>query len=691
MSPPRDNIVRTIWPGPELRAAESDDSIGLMTGHFAVFNQWTEIDSIREGHFMERIAPGAFKRTFKENRDSIRVLYDHGQDPQIGNKVLGPVRALTEDAQGARYEVPLYDTSYTRDLLPGLKDTPPQYGASFRFSVQSDEKVERPKRSAYNPTGLPERTITDIDLFEFGPVTFPAYAGATAGVRSGTDEYLRAATRPTPSKGTPVSDAAPISRTDRPARMAELQTEINQIARDNPGVLPTDVDVRFTALTTELAAHKADETADEARMKWVTDASEKPQHVERTWEPPTVNVKRDVIRDIYDLGEIRNASRSPEHEKLLLRDSALRAAETATFPTAQDKATRAACAEQIDSLIRGNLDGDPVEVAQRILTTGSPAYRRFFHKYVAGGFPTPEEQRAAAMTTFGTTTGGFAVVYELDPTFLPTSNGAVNPYRRMARVVQTTSNEWRGVTSGGVVAAYAAEAAAATEQGPTLAQPAAIVQKAHTYVTFSIEAGMDIANLEGQLAVEIQDAKDVLEAVQFTTGVGTTVFPQGIEVGATVTYNTATTLVLAAADLYGAEGTLPPRFRPKARFLASRFIYNKIRAIDTAGGAQLWTENLTVGLNNNPEGNTGYNLLGYPADECSGMPSTIAQNDLIMVLGDFNYFVIVDRIGLNIEIVPLVTNGATPNFPTGQRGVYAYWRNTSKVLSAAAFQVIKVV
>jgi len=186
---PRENLIRAVFPGVELRTTvEDDDGIGLMSGHFSVFDQWTEIDSIFEGRFMERIAPGAFRKTFKENRDGIRALAQHGKDPQIGYKPLGPVRTLEEDDTGAHYEVPLMDTSYNRDLLPGLKAG--LYGASFKFRVVQEDVNKSPERSSYNPEGITERTVREAQVFEFGPVTFPAYDGATAGVRSLTDEYL---------------------------------------------------------------------------------------------------------------------------------------------------------------------------------------------------------------------------------------------------------------------------------------------------------------------------------------------------------------------------------------------------------------------------------------------------------------------------------------------------------------------
>jgi HK97 family phage prohead protease len=187
--PPRENLVRAAGADAyELREAASDGGMPTLLGHFAVFNQWTEIDSFFEGRFLERFQPGAFAKTFSEGRDAMRVLFQHGRDPQIGDKVLGPVEVLEEQQAGAYYEVPLLDTSYNRDLLPGLAAG--LYGASFRFRVVKEELNLKPETSDYNPEGIPERTVTEAMVREFGPVTFPAYASATAGLRSLTDEFV---------------------------------------------------------------------------------------------------------------------------------------------------------------------------------------------------------------------------------------------------------------------------------------------------------------------------------------------------------------------------------------------------------------------------------------------------------------------------------------------------------------------
>lgn len=190
MSAPVDNLVRARYDqgAAELRA-EGGSEGRTLHGYFAVFDRWTTINSWYEGNFMERVGDKAFTRTFKERGDKIRVLYDHGSDPSIGNKPLGAPDVLrAEKGVGAYYESELFDTGYVNELIPALRAK--QLGASFRFRVTGEQWVEPKKASEHNPDRLPERTITDVDLYEFGPVTFPAYEDATAGVRSGSDGFI---------------------------------------------------------------------------------------------------------------------------------------------------------------------------------------------------------------------------------------------------------------------------------------------------------------------------------------------------------------------------------------------------------------------------------------------------------------------------------------------------------------------
>lgn len=189
--PPRDDLFRGVRPFTYRAADPAADGTagdGHMTGHFAVFNQWTEIHSWFEGDFLERFVPGSFKKTMRDNRDRMRVLFQHGRDMTVGDKPLGVIEDMGEDDYGAAYDVRLLDTTYNADLIPGLENG--LYGASFRFSVMREDWVREPKPSEYNPAGLDERTVREASVAEFGPVTFPAYEGATAGIRSLTDDML---------------------------------------------------------------------------------------------------------------------------------------------------------------------------------------------------------------------------------------------------------------------------------------------------------------------------------------------------------------------------------------------------------------------------------------------------------------------------------------------------------------------
>jgi len=208
-----------------VRALRSDDAaMPIMEVRFSRFDTWYEIDSWWEGRFLERTRRGAFTKTIKERLSQIRCLYDHGYDPQIGNKVLGSIESLTEERDSPVGVVRLFDTSYNRDLLPGLEAG--VYGSSFRFRVVKEEWNDDPGRSDHNPEGLPERTITEVRLFEFGPVTWPANPDSTAGLRSLTDAYYARLRSRDPSRVDELEARARMLRT--PDRQPAATTALDE-------------------------------------------------------------------------------------------------------------------------------------------------------------------------------------------------------------------------------------------------------------------------------------------------------------------------------------------------------------------------------------------------------------------------------------------------------------------------------
>lgn len=165
----------------------ADGRLGTLTVSFSRFDTWYEIDSWWEGRFLERTARGAFRKTIAERGSQVKVLFNHGFDFSVGDKVLGVPEVLEERPESPHLEAGLLDTSYNRDLAPGLRAG--AYGSSFMFEVLGELWDREPDKSDHNPDGLPERTITEVRLYEAGPVTWPANPEATAGLRSGMDWY----------------------------------------------------------------------------------------------------------------------------------------------------------------------------------------------------------------------------------------------------------------------------------------------------------------------------------------------------------------------------------------------------------------------------------------------------------------------------------------------------------------------
>lgn len=124
---------------------------------------------------VERIMPGAFDRAIRE--DDVRGLFNHDDNLLLGRCKAGTMR-LSVDKKGLRYEIDPPDTQYARDLLESLRRGDVS-GSSFMF---------RPKSTTYRTVdGVYIIQRDAVDLYDVGPVAFPAYAATESGVRSAAD------------------------------------------------------------------------------------------------------------------------------------------------------------------------------------------------------------------------------------------------------------------------------------------------------------------------------------------------------------------------------------------------------------------------------------------------------------------------------------------------------------------------
>jgi len=336
-------------------------------------------------------------------------------------------------------------------------------------------------------------------------------------------------------------------------------------------------------------------------------------------------------------------------------------------------------------------------VAKHILLTGTPEYRDAFRSYLED----PEGVGLQSFRAINLTaaSGGFLLPYILDPTIVLSNNASANPFRRVSRVVQTTSNAWQGVNSAGVTAAWIAEAVTASDNSPTVGQIQITPQKGVAWVLGSYEA-LDDTNFGEQLPGLLADARDRLESAAFATGSGTAQ-PLGVVAalgtgsrvapGATGTaFQPSTATTGGYTDVLNLQATLPPRFRnsPAATFMGNILILNKVRALDTYGGGAFWT-NLTS--------NTPAALLGQQTYEASdmngvttGTSSASGTGSATLLFGDFNQFIIADRVGVSMLYEPMVKGSANAQLPTGQAGWYMFWRTSSAVSTTAAFRYLTI-
>lgn len=208
-------MERRFARGIEIREASKESgAIAVITGYAAVFNS----RSVDFGGWREIIRPGAFKDVVEKNQD-VRGLVGHDPRLIIGRRSAGTLK-LSEDEKGLRYEICVPDTQAGRDTVTSIRRGDLD-GSSFSFDIPPEGGVKW-TRDGENGNAYLREVLLVTDVYDVGPVTFPAYEDATAELRSHRAEILEQAKRAVAPPAPP-----PTAKRDRIIRNFHLVTGLD--------------------------------------------------------------------------------------------------------------------------------------------------------------------------------------------------------------------------------------------------------------------------------------------------------------------------------------------------------------------------------------------------------------------------------------------------------------------------------
>jgi HK97 family phage prohead protease len=147
-------------------------------GYAAKFGQPTSERMTKSLGFVERCAPGCFKRSIVSGADVV-CLRDHKSELLMGRTGNRTLR-LKEDGVGLGFECDLPNTNAADDLYT-LIQRGDINGCSFQF-VPLKQTWGKEKNSAGDWQA--SRTLNDVDLLDVSAVTMPAYDNTTVEANS---------------------------------------------------------------------------------------------------------------------------------------------------------------------------------------------------------------------------------------------------------------------------------------------------------------------------------------------------------------------------------------------------------------------------------------------------------------------------------------------------------------------------
>ena len=408
----------------------------------------------------------------------------------------------------------------------------------------------------------------------------------------------------------------------------------------------------------------------------------------------------------------RDALENPERLMALpyaaVRDQALRCIERKgahLSPTAQDR---------LADLVRTRTaDCDGKVLSRYIVVTSSDAYISAFAKSLAEKTPafdpaetavlnayrsiapkaTIAERAAGAGGSFGL---GLPIMISPEITISAVLDDApILPY---ARIVSTTTDVWKGVTSAGSGFTLPGEGVVFPDSTPAFTQPSIPIFAAKDFIAYSIELGMDYPGLAAEIGRLITAEYADRVSQDTAIGAGGTAGPTGIftrmaatTAGSGAAHVSVTTPgAISAADVRSVWQALPERAKndPSCAWLMSNSVWSQITAL----GAPSVANGLEPAAIQYPIGNAGPRLYGEPvifSSYAAAFSGTSGAANYCVV-GAFARFAFAQRIpGLTVELVPQLFDfaGGTGR-PTGDRGFLAVARFGCDVLDTASFRLL---
>lgn len=160
---------------------DDGDASSPLVGYAAVFNSWTTLFKARDWEVREVIRPGAFRNALAESQD-VRALFNHHPDNLLARTASGTLR-LREDDRGLHVDFDPSEDELGRRVR-GLIGRGDLSQMSFAFIPrEGGEKLVIEQRGGVEYW---DTEITDVDLYDVAPVTYPAYKDTSIGMRAFT-------------------------------------------------------------------------------------------------------------------------------------------------------------------------------------------------------------------------------------------------------------------------------------------------------------------------------------------------------------------------------------------------------------------------------------------------------------------------------------------------------------------------